>query len=336
MNTTLIYRSPNGDRWLLCSGEQQAPFVRHVANAPSGGAVSDVSVDAFLNTTGDGYRGPQQDALHELLSAGTPASSALVPERQVQSDVQADSLLLSVVQVRTFVRTRRLTGASGFLFARGDRLFLVTSRHVMADTPSQHFPDRLEMEMHVDPSNLGASAWISLPLYVEGMSLWRQAADTGGEIDVALLEIPRAQLPRGAVFRAFGPEHIVTSGDSVPIGASVLIVGFPLSFHDSLHHLPVVRHGVVASTFGLRFQGKGCFITDARTHRGTSGAPVVIRRSSNRTGAQRDDLSWGLLGVHSTAFDMGTRDLHVDESLGLNCAWYADVLTTLSEDCGKT
>jgi hypothetical protein len=335
MNTTLIYRSPNGDHWMLCSEEEQARFVRHVANAASGGTVSDVSVEAFLSTAGDRHQGPQHDALRELLSAGSRVSSALDPDQQLKSNVQADSLLLSVVQVRTFAQTRRLTGASGFLFAREEHLFLVTSRHVMADAPSQHYPDRLEIEMHIDPSNLGASVWISLPLYVEGMSLWRQATDRGGEIDVALLEIPRAQLPRGAVFRAFGPGHIVTSGDSVRIGASVLIVGFPLSFHDSLHHLPVVRHGVVASTFGLRFQGKGCFITDARTHRGTSGAPVVIHRSSMSTSGQPDDLSWGLLGVHSTAFDMGTRDLQVDESLGLNCAWYADVLTSLTEDCGK-
>lgn len=27
------------------------------------------------------------------------------------------------------------------------------------------------------------------------------------------------------------------------------------------------------SLFGLRFQGEGYFLTDARTHRGTSGAP---------------------------------------------------------------
>ena len=30
--------------------------------------------------------------------------------------------------------------------------------------------------------------------------------------------------------------------------------------------------------------------------------------------------------------DMGTRDLLQDESLGLNCAWYADILMTLTED----
>jgi hypothetical protein len=28
---------------------------------------------------------------------------------------------------------------------------------------------------------------------------------------------------------------------------------------------------------------------------------------------------------------MAGRDLELDESLGLNCAWYADILMTLSE-----
>jgi hypothetical protein len=42
-----------------------------------------------------------------------------------------------------------------------------------------------------------------------------------------------------------------------------------------LHHLPVARQAVIASAFGSRFQGQGYFLTDARMHRGTSGAPVV-------------------------------------------------------------
>ena len=33
-----------------------------------------------------------------------------------------------------------------------------------------------------------------------------------------------------------------------------------------------------------------------------------------------------------SVIDMTTRDLHVDESLGLNSAWYADVLMSLTED----
>jgi hypothetical protein len=78
----------------------------------------------------------------------------------------------------------------------------------------------------------------------------------------------------------------------------------------------------------VRFQGRGFFLTDARTHRGTSGAPVVTRHHGmTRDGAP---LPWQLLGVHSARMDMGNRDRVQDESLGLNCAWYADILLTLT------
>jgi hypothetical protein len=96
-----------------------------------------------------------------------------------------------------------------------------------------------------------------------------------------------------------------------------------------LHHLPVVRQAVIASSFGVRFQGEGFFLTDARTHRGTSGAAVVMRAPSS--GAGSNELPWKLLGVHSARLDMHTRDQQQDESLGLNCAWYASILMTLTE-----
>jgi len=43
------------------------------------------------------------------------------------------------------------------------------------------------------------------------------------------------------------------------------------------------------------------------------------------------DLPWILLGIHSARFDVGSRDLAEDEVLGLNSAWYADMLLTLTE-----
>jgi hypothetical protein len=112
----------------------------------------------------------------------------------------------------------------------------------------------------------------------------------------------------------------------------LLIVGFPLGFHDTLHHLPVVRQAVIASSFGLRFQGQGYFLTDARTHSGTSGAAVVMRAPESDAGG--GELPWKLLGVHSARLDMRTRDQQQDESLGLNCAWYASILLTLTDLVG--
>jgi hypothetical protein len=259
-----------------------------------------------------------------------------------------DSLLFTTARLSTFKGTLGLTNATGFFFERDERLFLVTSRHVMIDTPSEHFPDRIEIEIHIDPENMAKSTGFSIPLYRNEKAAWRQGKDTAGAIDVAAIEIERKALPKTLTYRAFTPKHLLAASAHVEIGSSLLVIGFPLGFHDTLHHLPVARQAGLASSFGLRFQGKGYFITDAQTHRGTSGAAVVMRvgvqdlmqdlepelgEDSGRDSWQESelgDLPWILLGVHSSRLDV-TRDLELDEALGLNCAWYADILMTLTE-----
>ncbi len=238
-----------------------------------------------------------------------------------------EPLLLAAARVSTFLGPRALTGASGFFFERDERLYLVTSRHVLIDTPSDHFPDRIEIEMHVDERDLSRSTAFSVLLYRDSKAVWHQAEDSGGEIDVAVLEIDRSML--GEITpRTFTPQHLQRALDEVEVGTPLLVVGFPLGFHDGLHHLPVARQAAIASSFGTRFQGQGMFLTDARTHRGSSGAPVVMRDSAQAH--PHDGLPWKLLGIHSARMDMGGRDLIEDESLGLNCAWYADILMTLT------
>ena len=240
-----------------------------------------------------------------------------------------EPILLAAACVYTFDGDRPLTNASGFFFERDDRLFLVTSRHVVADAPSKHFPDRIEIELHTDPANLAESTGFSIPLYRAGKSVWRQGMDSAGDIDVAAIELERAALPATTVYRAFTASHLAGQHAPIEVGASLLIVGFPLGFHDTLHHMPVVRQAVLASSFGLRFKGQGYFLTDARTHRGTSGAPVVMRMADPPPSLR--ELPWMLLGVHSARLDVGARDLMLDEALGLNCAWYADILLKLTE-----
>lgn len=238
-----------------------------------------------------------------------------------------DSLFFSAAHIATFEHERGLTNASGFFFERDGRLWLVTSRHVLIDEPTKHFPNRIEIKLHTSRTDLTRSTTMSMLIYEGGKAMWRQGNDSGGEIDVAMLEIDRAALPDAAVLHAFTPSHLLTAPAPVGVGSSVLILGFPLGFHDTVYNLPVVRQSVIASAFGIRFQGKGYFLTDARTHRGTSGAPVVMRDPDPSAGV----LPWKLLGVHSASLDMANRDQGLDETLGLNCAWYADILMTLSK-----
>lgn len=236
-----------------------------------------------------------------------------------------EALLFSTTRLSTYRGRQLLTAATSFFFARGERLFIVTSRHVLHDEPTGHFPDRAELVLHVDAKDLTRVVVLSIPLYRDGRAVWRQGTDSGGAVDVAVLELDHRALPEQLAVRAFEPRHLQRVNEEVEVGAPLLVAGFPLGFYDTVHHLPVVRHAIIASSFGVRFQGQGYFLTDGRMHRGSSGSPVVMRWPGDPT------LPWRLLGVHSARMDMGTRDLVQDETLGLNCAWYADILMTLTE-----
>ncbi|HIG21082.1 MAG TPA: serine protease [Henriciella marina] len=237
-----------------------------------------------------------------------------------------EPVLLTTARVRTFNGQQPLTNASGFFFQRGRRLFLVTSRHVLFDEPADHRPDRVELEFHTDKNDLGQSTGFSIPLYQGGRNSWLELSDGAGMVDIVAIEIDASALPKTVVMSAFTREDIVASDEPLEIGSTFLILGYPLGFDDALHHLPVARQATLASSFGLRFGGEGYFLADARTHRGISGAPVIMRKA----GAGKNDAGrWRLVGVHSARLEASSRDPVHDEALSLNSIWYADALNTL-------
>jgi len=240
-----------------------------------------------------------------------------------------ESLLLAVTRVTTVLNKIEKTNATGFFFERDGRLYLVTAGHVLRDEASDHHPDTLLIELHVDPDNAVRVTRLMIPLFRDGKSLWHAGADSGGDVDVAVVALDRSALPATLLLKAFTPDHLVTRLDEIEVGTSILIVGFPLGFQDTLHHLPVARQAIVATSFGLRFQGEGYFLTDARMHRGASGAPVVARAASRQSG--REELPWRLLGIHTSRMDVNNRDVAEDERLNLNCAWYADIIMKLTQ-----
>lgn len=238
-----------------------------------------------------------------------------------------EPLLLSATPILTYSNGSLLTNATGFFFQRGEDLFLVSSRHVFHDEAESHFPDQVQIKFHIDSSNITSTVQFLIPLYSNGQSQWIAGLDSSGDIDVAVIKIDKQALPASALYTAFTPDNLLGSQETVEIGTSMLIVGFPLGFYDTLHKLPVVRHAINASSFVMRFQGNGYFLTDARTHRGSSGAPVVCKDYRS----EQNEMPWMLLGVHSARLDVTDRDVVIDEALGLNCAWFADILMKLTE-----
>ncbi len=239
-----------------------------------------------------------------------------------------EPVFYSTFLIRTFEGSQPLTNATGFLYRRKERLFLVTSNHVVIDRESKHFPTSLSIDFHTNTVDLTAYVSFSIPLYRNGKSLWRGALDSAGIVDVAVIEIDQPALPRGAHFKAFNEANISSLNTPVNIGASLMTLGYPMGFHDQLHRLPVARQASLASAYGVRFQGQGFFLVDAWTHRGLSGAPVLFRLDEP---PENSDLPWFVLGIHSARLEAGSREPEHDEVLGLNAVWYADILQTLTE-----
>ncbi|UXY15493.1 trypsin-like peptidase domain-containing protein [Chitiniphilus purpureus] len=240
----------------------------------------------------------------------------------------AEAVLLTNTRISTYLESQRLTCASGFFFRREERLYLITSRHVLLDETSGHVPDRIEIEVHTDACDLTQHAICPIPLYDEGVALWRQASDEAGVVDIAVIDINAGRLPGNALFHAFDQTHLDPQGEDLEIGDPLMIVGFPPGFHDTAHHLAIARSASLASAHGVRFQQQGYFLTDTRTHCGSSGAAVLRRRVMER----RDDASlpWQLLGVYSPRLGAPTTGLQDGTLLGLGGAWYADVLLGLT------
>lgn len=254
--------------------------------------------------------------------------SGTAERRQTEGGSGVETILTAVTQIATFSGSLGLTNATGFYFRNGQRLFLVTNRHVLRDEATGHRPDAVEILLHPDPANLAFNQRLWLPLYdPQGNPLWREARDSAGSVDVVTLPLDVRQFPRRCLYTAFTQGNLPSDLSQVEVGTSVRVVGFPLGVHDTLHVLPVMRHAIIASSFGFRFDGMGYFLTDSLLHRGASGSPVVMRLGG-RSG--RRQFPWMLLGVHSARLHANSRDPAEDERLNLFVAWYADVLLTLT------
>lgn len=133
------------------------------------------------------------------------------------------------------------------------------------------------------------------------------------------------------------------------IGHDVIVLGYPLGWHDSIHNLPVIRSGVISSAFLVPFCGHPYFLIDARLHQGTSGAPVLSKPSLHMISLEKQSTTgWKyapshefqqqgmyLLGILSTSFDFPEerRPLHMKEEnkpLDLNAVYYASIIDEMT------
>lgn len=240
-----------------------------------------------------------------------------------------DNMYLRVAKVRTFVGPQPLTNATGFFFLHEGFLYLITARHVVIHEENRHHPDRVALSLHTDSADLEQRSELAIPLEVDGVPQWFEHPRAGSGVDVVAVPINDPHVLSTHAVVAFREEDIGNRDTVMPLGQDVLILGFPLGFHDTLHNLPLVRSATISSSFSHPFKGEPYFLTDGRMHRGMSGSPVVLRVPGRTEYFGEGPPGWQLIGVHTSALDVSDRDPDQDERLALNTTWYASLILEL-------
>ena len=225
--------------------------------------------------------------------------------------------------------------ASGFFYNRGDDLFFVTNRHVCKDDSAGSAPDVLRLTLHTDAADLKRTSALDIALYSGGKPMWK-THPTFKDADVALIKIDAAAVKKKFIVKAFSKESFLPPDLPLNPGEDVFVMGYPFGVHDTMFSLPIFRSAMIASSYGVPFQGNPFFLTDANLHPGTSGSPVITKPKS----AWVDDKGntrlvtgtvYYLVGVHSAILSVTSgAPTATSIPLGLGTAWYAQLIEDIA------
>jgi hypothetical protein len=215
---------------------------------------------------------------------------------------------------------------------------LATNKHVVEATaprgtkviPAKHVSVRL---------NLPNGAYIGhdVPLRAANNQVrWKHHDNP--DVDLALLPFDMPAQPETCV-------RFWTVADTLPqdavldLAEPVNSAGYPRGFFDKTNNRPVMRHGSIATEFGVKFMGKLYFLNDTVHFEGNSGSPVITRAKTQLHRKNHDPLTFDqpqclLAGIHSKReYVMGQKN--TDEyrlvDLGLGVSWYAYLLDEIAQ-----
>ncbi|MHA2758241.1 serine protease [Aeromonas dhakensis] len=196
---------------------------------------------------------------------------------------------LSKFENQMFFTTIRITipiddGASssigtGFLFntplENNDLtgVFLVSNKHVFGDPNRRiilNFHQKIENE---DKPELG----IVKSIVIENFS-GHYYEHPDKDIDLACINVSAYVGAENGVYSKHLHSEFFHEADlsSVLPGSEVLFVGYPDNRFDSVHNLPILRKGTLATLPTINFNGLKQIIIDAQVFPGSSGSPVFV------------------------------------------------------------
>jgi hypothetical protein len=204
--------------------------------------------------------------------------------------------------------------------------WLVTNRHVLlpSDNGKENTPNQLIF--HVRKINGASIKWE--PIILDRLQIIsRVRVHHNRNVDVAVvqvLDLLKDKLnSEGNYMNWFGVDKGQFAGKNnihVDVGDEALIIGYPRGYYDKVNLYPIVKSGIIASGWGLPFDGEPKFLIDAKLFPGSSGSLVVSRpidmAVKNKQLMYRENKQFAFLGILS----------HDLSDYNMAIVWYASLV----------
>lgn len=262
---------------------------------------------------------------------------------------EVQDITLSVAKIQAFKADTRICFATGFFYqAKSQHLYFVTNRHVVR-RPDGIDPDKFKLLLHAGMT-LTANIPFEISLYSSGKRVWREHRNV--DVDLVMIPIESGSL-KSCLIKPLSKKNVITDEFPVFPGESVFLMGYPLGFSDDENNLPIFRHAMIASSYGVPFEKRRMCLIDGNLQEGMSGSPILTQPTAvrvNQKGATafaHDGMPFMLLGVLServpakfkygnpsnTSEILSNKDIEltIREEIGLANCWYPELLEEIAE-----
>ena len=229
--------------------------------------------------------------------------------------------------------------------------WLVTNRHValLKINDKEVIPDYFIFNLRKEKSDEKIE-WFPVVLTKEELTN-RLKLHPNEVVDVAVIDV--GDLMKKCSYELnediFYPSSLTS--DNLPISSpieinvtsDIVVASYPRGFYDDFNKFPILKSGIIASSWSLNFNGLPFFLIDAKLFPGSSGGlviskPIDIALIEGKI-MHHESKQFVFLGVysgepvyHSNLIDLEDITIIKKESFGLGSVWYSYLIPDIIEN----
>lgn len=227
--------------------------------------------------------------------------------------------------------------------------WLITNRHVVfpkisqADgTEKETTPDVFQFYLREVKS--GKIEWLPITLNQDQLKE-RTKLHPNPEVDVVAIKVDDLWtdlITKDSSRHIINPMQLTNRDlpDRFPVKlestTDVIVCSYPHEFYDVENKFPIIKSGIIASSWNANFNGEPFFLVDAKLFPGSSGGMVLSKPVDiaiiNGQLMRSDEKRFCLLGVYSGQFSHQEKDKDgktVSEPFGLGIVWYSRLISEI-------